>query len=275
MINEYLLYLAYTRGYSNNTVRAYGQALRQFAHYRKEQDNDARWGNTMASHVQNYVAYLIADGKVATSIKLQLSAIKGFFRFITHNGGTIDKNIYYCEAPKAAKKEAPTIAPADIESAINDESIDKDIRCIIALIADTGLRISECLRLHPCDFDKGKMAIKVVGKGNKIRYAYYSPRVQTMLNTYKRETYRGNFLFLGEERDIRYEIHLALRKHSSAPYLSPHIIRHTFATEMLRKGLNLAALQKQLGHEDIKSTECYLNNSRIHTYNDYYTTLVK
>ena len=90
-----------------------------------------------------------------------------------------------------------------------------------------------------------------------------------MLNAYKRDTHRDAQLFPGDERTIRYNIHMALRKHSNATKLSPHIIRHTFATEMLSNGLNLAALKKQLGHEDIKSTERYLNHYRLHSYDSY------
>ena len=195
------------------------------------------------------------------------------FRFIVHNGGTIDKAIYHVECPKMVKSDAATIAPSDIENTIADTSITIDTRLIIALIADSGLRISEVLSLRPLDFDKSSMSITIVGKGGKTRYCYYSTRVQTMLNAYKRDTHRDCLLFNGDERMIRYNIHMALRKHSNAPKLSPHIIRHTFATEMLCNGLNLAALKKQLGHEDIKSTERYLNHYRLHSYNSYKSAL--
>ena len=191
------------------------------------------------------------------------------FRFIVHNGGTIDKAIYHVECPKMVKSDVATIAPADIEDTIADTSLSIDTRLIIALIADSGLRISEVLSLRPLDFDKSSMSITIAGKGGKTRYCYYSKRVQAMLNTYKRDTHRDAQLFPGDERMIRYNIHMALRKHSNAPKLSPHIIRHTFATEMLSNGLNLAALKKQLGHEDIKSTERYLNHYRLHSYDSY------
>ena len=191
------------------------------------------------------------------------------FRFIVHNGGTIDKAIYHVECPKMVKSDVATIAPSDIQDTIADSSIAIDIRIIIALIADSGLRISEVLSLRPLDFDKSSMSITIAGKGGKTRYCYYSKRVQAMLNAYKRDTYRDSQLFPGDERTIRYNIHMALRKHSNAPKLSPHIIRHTFATEMLSNGLNVVALKKQLGHEDIKSTERYLNHYRLHSYDSY------
>ena len=167
------------------------------------------------------------------------------------------------------KSDVATIAPADIEDTIADTSLSIDTRLIIALIADSGLRISEVLSLRPLDFDKSAMTITIAGKGGKTRYCYYSNRVQAMLNAYKRDTHRDAQLFPGDERTIRYNIHMALRKHSNAPKLSPHIIRHTFATEMLCNGLNLTALKKQLGHEDIKSTERYLNHYRLHSYDSY------
>ena len=269
MIHQYISYLAYTKGYSNNTLKSYKQALTQFVNYRKQCDANARWSTTTADDVQNYLAWLKQCEKSTATIHLHASAIKGMFRFIVHNGGTIDKAIYHVECPKMVKSDAATIAPSDIEDTIADNSIATDIRIIIALIADSGLRISEVLSLRPLDFDKSSMSITIVGKGGKTRYCYYSKRVQAMLNSYKRHTLRDCLLFQGDERTIRYNIHMALRKHSNAPKLSPHIIRHTFATEMLSNGLNVVALKKQLGHEDIKSTERYLNHYRLHSYDSY------
>lgn len=269
MIHQYIAYLAYTKGYSANTIKSYTQALTQFVNYRKQCDSNARWSTTTADDVQNYLAWLKQCEKSTATIHLHASAIKGMFRFIVHNGGTIDKAIYHVECPKMVKSDAATIAPSDIQDTIDDTSIAIDIRIIIALIADSGLRISEVLSLRPLDFDKSSMSITIVGKGGKTRYCYYSNRVQAMLNANKRYTHRDCLLFQGDERTIRYNIHMALRKHSNAPKLSPHIIRHTFATEMLSNGLNLAALKKQLGHEDIKSTERYLNHYRLHSYDSY------
>ena len=273
MIHQYILYLAYTKGYSNNTLKSYTQALTQFVNYRKQCDSNARWSTTTAGDVQNYLGWLKECEKSNATIHLHSSAIKGMFRFIVHNGGTIDKAIYHVECPKMVKSDVATIAPADIEDTIADTSLSIDTRLIIALIADSGLRISEVLSLRPLDFDKSSMTITIAGKGGKTRYCYYSTRVQAMLNAYKRDTHRDCLLFNGDERMIRYNIHMALRKHSNAPKLSPHIIRHTFATEMLCNGLNLAALKKQLGHEDIKSTERYLNHYRLHSYNSYKSAL--
>lgn len=269
MIHQYISYLAYTKGYSNNTLKSYKQALTQFVNYRKQCDSNARWSTTTAGDVQDYLGWLKQCEKSTATIHLHASAIKGMFRFIVHNGGTIDKAIYHVECPKMVKSDVATIAPADIEDTIADSSLTIDTRLIIALIADSGLRISEVLSLRPLDFDKSSMSITIVGKGGKTRYCYYSTRVQAMLNAYKRDTHRDAQLFPGDERTIRYNIHMALRKHSNAPKLSPHIIRHTFATEMLSHGLNLAALKKQLGHEDIKSTERYLNHYRLHSYDGY------
>lgn len=269
MIHQYISYLAYTKGYSNNTLKSYTQALTQFVNYRKQCDINARWSTTTAGDVQDYLGWMKQCEKSTATIHLHASVIKGMFRFIVHNGGTIDKAIYHVECPKMVKSDVATIAPADIEDTIADTSLSIDTRLIIALIADSGLRISEVLSLRPLDFDKSAMTITIAGKGGKTRYCYYSKRVQTMLNAYKRDTHRDAQLFPGDERTIRYNIHMALRKHSNATKLSPHIIRHTFATEMLSNGLNLAALKKQLGHEDIKSTERYLNHYRLHSYDSY------
>lgn len=273
MIHQFINYLRYNKRYSENTLRSYTTALHSFVEYRRSSDMNARWSNTMAKDVQNYLASLVRDGKSNTTICLHASAIRQAFRFIVMNGGEIDKAIYNVVTPKIVKSDAPIIAKEDIEATINDETIATDTRIIIAIIADCGLRISEVLSLRKSSFDKTAKVITINGKGGKTRYAYYSDRVRDMLNKYKASTSPADNLFQGEERNIRYRIHMSLRLHSNAPKLSPHIIRHTYATEALNNGMNIAALKMQLGHRDIKSTECYLNHYRLHSYDSYRAAL--
>ena len=273
MIHQFINYLRYTKRYSENTLRSYNNALVSFVEYRRSTDLNARWSTTMAIDVQNYLASMVRDGKSNTTICLHASAIRQAFRFIVMNGGDIDKAIYNVETPKVVKSDAPVIAKEDIEATINDEMIATDTRIIIAIIADCGLRISEVLSLRKTSFDKSAKVITINGKGGKTRYAYYSDRVREMLNKYKASISPADYLFKGDERNIRYRIHMSLRLHSNAPKLSPHIIRHTYATESLNNGMNIAALKMQLGHKDIKSTECYLNHYRLHSYDSYRAAL--
>lgn len=273
MIHQFINYLRYNKRYSENTLRSYTTALQSFVEYRRSSDMNARWSNTKASDVQHYLATMVRDGKSNTTICLHASAIRQAFRFIVMNGGEIDKAIYNVVTPKIVKSDAPIIAKEDIEATINDETIATDTRIIIAIIADCGLRISEVLSLRKSSFDRTAKVITINGKGGKTRYAYYSERVRDMLNKYKASTSSADYLFQGEERNIRYRIHMSLRIHSNAPKLSPHIIRHTYATEALNNGMNIAALKMQLGHKDIKSTECYLNHFRLHSYDSYRAAL--
>lgn len=273
MIHQFINYLRYNKRYSENTLRSYTTALQSFVEYRRSSDMNARWSNTKATDVQNYLASLVRDGKSNTTICLHASAIRQAFRFIVMNGGEIDKALYNVVTPKIVKSDAPIIAKEDIEATINDETIATDTRIIIAIIADCGLRISEVLSLRKSSFDRTAKVITINGKGCKTRYAYYSERVRDMLNKYKASISPADYLFNGEERNIRYRIHMSLRLHSNAPKLSPHIIRHTYATEALNNGMNIAALKMQLGHRDIKSTECYLNHYRLHSYDSYRAAL--
>lgn len=273
MIHQFINYLRYNKRYSENTLRSYTTALQSFVEYRRSSDMNARWSNTKATDVQNYLASLVRDGKSNTTICLHASAIRQAFRFIVMNGGEIDKALYNVVTPKIVKSDAPIIAKEDIEATINDETIATDTRIIIAIIADCGLRISEVLSLRKSSFDRTAKVITINDKGCKTRYAYYSERVRDMLNKYKASISPADYLFNGEERNIRYRIHMSLRLHSNAPKLSPHIIRHTYATEALNNGMNIAALKMQLGHRDIKSTECYLNHYRLHSYDSYRAAL--
>ena len=128
MIHQFINYLRYTKRYSENTLRSYNNALVSFVEYRRSTDLNARWSNTMAIDVQNYLASMVRDGKSNSTICLHASAIRQAFRFIVMNGGDIDRAIYNVETPKVVKCDAPVIAKEDIEATINDEMIATDTR---------------------------------------------------------------------------------------------------------------------------------------------------
>lgn len=269
MISEYLNYLSSIKACSEHTIRAYRCSLISFASYMMSCKNDARWSNISRQDVESYISYMVACMKQPTTIKRHKAAIFGIFRYMMHMGYIQESDVFFAQSPKLHMTEPNLIDYKDINETIDDANIDTDTRTIILIIAETGLRISEVLSLRPLDFDKANKMITISGKGAKLRHCYYSCRIADMLNQYYRYTKRCDNLFEGNERIIRKKIWMALHKHSNAIKTSPHILRHSFATQMLIHGMSLVNLQGILGHSDITTTRKYINAQSLSGQNEY------
>lgn len=269
MISEYLNYLVSIKACSQHTIRAYRCSLVSFTSYMMSSKNDARWSNISRQDVESYVSYMIACMKQPTTIKRHKAAIFGIFRYMMHMGYIPESDVFFAQSPKLHVTEPNIIDYRDINATIDDANIDIDTRTIILIIAETGLRISEVLSLRPLDFDKRNKMITISGKGAKLRHCYYSCRIADMLNRYYRYTKRCDNLFDGNERLIRKKIWMALHKHSNAIKTSPHILRHSFATQMISNGMSLVNLQGILGHSDITTTRKYINAQSLSGQKEY------
>lgn len=269
MISEYLNYLSSIKACSEHTIRAYRCSLISFASYMMSSKNDARWSNITRIDVESYISYMVACRKQPTTIKRHKAAIFGIFRYMIHLGYIPESDVFFSQSPKLHVTEPNIIDYKDINATIYDANIDIDTRTIILIIAETGLRISEVLSLRPLDFDKRNKMITISGKGAKLRHCYYSRRIADMLNQYYRYTKRCDNLFEGNERLIRKKIWMALHKHSNAIKTSPHILRHSFATQMISNGMSLVNLQGILGHSDITTTRKYINAQSLSGHQEY------
>ena len=269
MISEYLNYLSSIKACSEYTARAYRSSLISFVSYMMSNKIDARWSNISRKDVESYICYMVSCEKQPTTIKRHKAAILGIFRYMMHMGYIQESDVFFAQSPKLHATEPNIIDYKDINATIDDANIDTDTRTIILIIAETGLRISEVLSLRPLDFDKANKMITISGKGSKLRHCYYSNRIADMLNKYYRYTKRCNNLFEGNERVIRKKIWMALHKHSNAIKTSPHILRHSFATQMISNGMSLINLQGILGHSDITTTRKYINAQSLSGQKEY------
>lgn len=269
MISEYITYLSSIKACSEHTARAYRSSLTSFVNYMIAYKKDARWSNISRKDVESYISYMVACEKQPTTIKRHKAAICGIFRYMIHNGYIQYSDVFFAQSPKLHITEPNIIDYNDINATIDDDNIDTDTRTIILLIAESGLRISEVLSLRPLDFDKANKIITISGKGSRLRHCYYSNRIADMLNKYYRYTKRCDNLFEGNERVIRKKIWMALHKHSNAIKTSPHILRHSFATQMISNGMSLINLQGILGHSDITTTRKYINAQSLSGQKEY------
>lgn len=267
MIQEFLKHIGKNRGYSRNTVECYERDLHEFVRHMRTERPEARWSTITAQDLDAYVTAMADLGLASSTIKRRVSAVRSLYTYM-RGQHLVDRNpAQYTSTPKLAKREPHTIEPAAITATVEDRQVSFTTRVQVALLAETGIRISELMSLRVEDVDEQHRQLHITGKGNKERTVNYGARFAQMW-----AEYRGNAtgqIFIEDVRTASRNIHFALAKHSAQRYLSPHIIRHTFATEMVRNGASIYAVKDLLGHESVKTTEQYAHRCQSSSAQQY------
>lgn len=269
MITTYTQYIVNNLGYSHHTAMAYQNDLSQFARFMRTIEDSPRWSQVTKAHVDAFVATLHEYGKANASIRRKVSAIRSFFDWCKAQGYGLEKNpARFVQMPKLGKHLPKVVEMDAIKKALQAPSTDPTTRAQIALIVESGVRLGELLAMTWEDVDLKTGAVRIHGKGNKERVVYFSARTRQILH--EMTGVKAGLVFPGTDaRQTRYEIFMALRTWSNARQLSPHALRHTFATEMLRNGAKMETVRDLLGHESIKTTERYAHVFKETTAKEY------
>lgn len=249
MITTFANYLRVNRGLSENTVRAYEQALHDFASYVNDRHQGTTWRTVTKQMIDEYVVTMAAKEAAPASIKQHVSALRTFFKTCQALGGKIGNPARYVSTPKLGEQLPKVIEAKAIREALNDPTVSADAKAAIAIIYETGIRLQELLDLRASDIDTGKQAITVRGKGNKQRTVYYGELTQKYGTKWHGEQHT--------QRGVRHMVYTALRPYSMAEQLSPHALRHTYASQLLNNGMSLTTISKLMGHKHQTTTEVY------------------
>ena len=271
-INEFHNYL-FSKNYSENTILSYINDLYFFYEFVKKE-----LVNVVEDDIRDYLEYLNLKKEKTTSISRKISTFKSFYKFLYINN-YIDKKEYPLSRisyPKLEKKLPKFIYYNDLLEMIEESSKGKEglrDRLIIEMLYATGVRVSELVNIKINDIDFNNRRIIVCGKGNKERIVYYGEYAMKVMNEYldSREYKSNEYLFLnnrGEQlsdRGVRYIIDNIMKKLSVKTHVTPHVLRHTFATDMLNNGCDIKVVQELLGHSSLKTTEVYthVTNDRL------------
>ena len=271
-VNNFYDYLL-TKNYSDNTILSYVNDLYYFYLFVKKDLNLVK-----EEDIRDYLEYLNLKKDKSTSVSRKISTFKSFYKFLYLNG-YIDKKEYPLSKisyPKTEKKLPKFIYYNDLLEMISESSKGKDglrDRLIIEMLYATGVRVSELVNIKINDIDFNNRRIIVCGKGNKERIVYYGEYAMKVLNEYlnTRENIDNQYLFLnnrGEkltDRGVRYIIDNIMKNLSVKTHVTPHVLRHTFATDMLNNGCDIKVVQELLGHSSLKTTEVYthVTNDRL------------
>lgn len=255
MIKEFIQYVSAIRGMSVNTAKAYNNDLTAFATWAKMERQDAKWSNITRDDIDNYVIWNTQLGHTPATINRHLAAISGLYKYMKRQGYEIDNPVRYESRKKLPKRVPETISLGTLEKAATHTT--QEVAIAMRLLYTTGIRTSELLNIKKNDIDIERQRIKINGKGSKERYVYMTEEVVEQLRTYIDKKI-GHIFAIGD-RELRYEIAMAVKRVDNEKRANPRIIRHTFATEMAKNGANATTIAALMGHESIKTSQAYIN----------------
>lgn len=271
-VKYYLDYLSYQRGYSKYTIKNYEEDITEFINYCKREN--LSYLDIEYNDIRFYLMYLKDDKKNKnSSIDRKLSSLRGFFKYLSVENKIKNNVFLLVNGPKKAKKLPRYFEYNELEElfAVPDIRTHKGQRdsLILEMLYATGIRVGELVNIKLSDINRSNRTILILGKGNKERNVEYGEYCEDILNLYLKDgrvilNNKGiNYLFinhLGEkltERGVRYILNELIKKTSLTKNISPHMIRHSFATHLLNEGCDLLTVQKLLGHESISATQVY------------------
>jgi integrase/recombinase XerC len=284
LVTSFLRYLQTEKGYSNHTVRNYDSDLRQFLRFVATKKDTQ--GNISDS---NYIDYKLIRSYLAekfdtsrrTTIARKLSALKSFFRFLELRGFCSINPASEIATPKQ-EKYIPTYLPIDDMFALlekPDREKPSGLRdlSILELLYSSGLRVSELVNVNVEHLDRTARLVRVSGKGGKERVLPVGRKAIAALSEYLEQTdqqrKRSGYgtdqgpLFLNNRggrlstRSVHRLVKRYARECGIATEISPHSIRHTFATHLLDGGADLRSIQEMLGHVSLSTTQKYTHMS--------------
>lgn len=265
MIQEFQNYLRSIRGYSENTIRAYGNDLHTFAAWARRNAPVAKWSEITREDLDKFLTHQDAQGLKPATTNRQLAAISSLYRYMQREGLVVLNPAQYESRRKLPQTIPSTIPVEHLKRAYEHAKGAKKV--MLGLLASTGCRIQELLDLTWRDIDTESNTIRIMGKGSKERIVRCPSRImQDLLNTFQYS--RPDFhIFYCSQRAAREMIWEALKPYSNSRQLSPHAIRHTFATELAKNGESTATIAKILGHSHIETSQKYIDMAQLPSSN--------
>ena len=269
LIDEFLLFLSVEKNLSTNTLKSYEKDLERFHKFLLTNKISLKY--IKPSNLTEFTIFLKKKKLAASTIARNISSIRGMYRYLTSKNEVNFGILNLFESPKIERKIPDTLEKQDVDRMISSniskrEKLIMRNRTIIMLLATTGLRISELSTLKKEDVNLEEKYIRVVGKGNRERIVFFPEDIIPFL----RQCYQtpGKFIFSNKKGNplTRQNLWKIVRNTGKAAGLSgntkPHMLRHTFATQMLEEGMDLRISQELLGHKSISTTKIYTQVSR-------------
>ena len=284
-IDNYKNYLIFERRMAKNTTSSYIRDLKGYQQFLEENRKKTDITKVDKLDIQNYLEYLNKNDYTTTSIARKLTAVKNFHKYLLATNRVKVDEALTIERPKLRKALPNVLTVEEVDLLLNiktDTPFDYRNKAMLELLYGTGLRITEMLDLKVGDVDFENCIVRCFGKGSKERIVPIGEYIIDSLNNYleygrnrllKNKT--SDFLFLNSRggRISRFSffkiLKKLLREKGIKKDVSPHSLRHSFATHMLENGADLRSIQELLGHSDIATTRIYTHITNKKVENDY------
>lgn len=287
IINEFIDFIRLEKGLSQNTIQSYKRDLTQYHDYLSEQKLK-HIDNVDRMVIQKYFATLKDEGKSSKTIARLAATIRSFHQFAIREKYAVKDPTILIETPKYEQKLPDVLSEQEVNQLLTfphmTNARDERDRAMLELLYGTGVRVSELIQLKVEDVNLTMGFVRVFGKGNKERIVPLGDQLMKLLKHYIQEV-RPNLLkkqitdvlFLNARggaltRQGFWKIlkKIGLEK-GITKTLTPHTLRHSFATHLLENGADLRAVQEMLGHSDISTTQLYTHISKKQIRDMYLT----
>ncbi len=279
LLSDYLNYQAVERGLSKNSLAAYRRDLQRYLDFLSEKKGIL---SPLASSqdILDYLEFLKDLGLAESSRARSIASLRSFHKFLVREGATDNNPTSNLKSFKLAKRLPKALSVADvlklIEGVRGTAPLKLRDRAILEVLYATGVRVSELVSVKIVDIDFEAGYIRVLGKGSKERIipigTYALEAIENYINNGRRKLSkgeRGGYLFLNLRgkpltRQGCWKLIKTYAKEAGIKEISPHALRHSFATNLLQAGADLRSVQEMLGHADISTTQIYTHVSREH-----------
>ena len=282
-IEEFIDYLRFEKKYSENTISSYKRDLNKMNLYLKKD-----FIKLTKADIQKYIQNL-SKNESSNTISRTISSLKSFYKFLEINKYTNTNPLTTIISPKTARKLPKVLSEEEVNKLLDinlNNDFDYRNKAMLELMYSSGLRVSELINLTVNDVDIKNSLVRIFGKGSKERVVPLNDYATEALNNYilyhRPKLFKqkeNNYLFLNNHGNqmTRQGFFKTLKKIAKEKgiksELSPHTLRHSFATHLLKYGADLRSIQELLGHSDISTTQIYthITNEMLEkNYHEYH-----
>ena len=271
-LDQFIQMLRSEKYYSPHTCTNYRRDLNQFRNYLANQGIES-WKQVGYSEVSGFAAQRHRQGRKSRTIQRELSSIRSFYQFLIRNALVAKNPALEVSAPKSDRPLPKTCDAETIDRllSVHDDSDGLQVRdvAIFELIYSSGLRLAELINIDLDDIDLPQQQLVVTGKGNKTRHLPIGSKAVSAVKRWLKlrqdftRDSQQSALFLSKQgkrispRNVQSRLNRLIQRQALDQHLSPHTLRHSFATHMLESSSDLRAVQELLGHVNIATTQVY------------------
>ncbi|MFZ3577088.1 site-specific tyrosine recombinase XerD [Virgibacillus sp. DJP39] len=288
-VDDFFHYLQIERGLSDNTISSYRRDLKRYTHYLESELHKTDWNSITRSDLLGFLYVLKDEHKSSATIARSLSTFRSFHQFLVREQIVIEDSSIHIETPKKDRKLPSILSSNDVENLLTingRKPLEIRNKAMLELLYATGLRVTELITLKVSDLHLTMGFVQCLGKGSKERIVPLGDVAKDAIEDYLQNSRnivlrkkKEDILFLNQHgRPLSRQgfwkiIKAVAMDRQIQKNITPHTLRHSFATHLLENGADLRAVQEMLGHADISTTQIYthVSKSRLKdVYNNFH-----